>query len=88
MKYKSYREVMQAMNAGEMPRNYIGPKNFHILKQELFSLKNQYKPKSFTPSELEKMNEKIRNCVLQIERLPSYERVRLVKDVDEMLGKF
>lgn len=87
MECKSYRKIIKAMDTGKIPRRHLGPKNFHILRQELLSLKNQYKPKSFTSIELEEIDGIIRDRVEEIEQLSSREQFRLIKIVDSMLCK-
>jgi hypothetical protein len=86
MKYKSYREIMEAMNRGEIPRQHLGPKNFAVLKQELFSLKNEYKPQTFTEDEFNDWNKKLAERMEEIEQLSTSEKDRLIKEVDDMLN--
>lgn len=77
---------MIAMNNGDIPRKYLGPKNFYVLKQELFSHKNQYKPKTFTEKELNEWCNKLFEQIEEIEQLPNSEKVQLYKEVDAMLN--
>ena len=86
MRYKSSREIMKAMNDGEIPRKHLGPKNFHILKQELFSHKNQYQPQTFTEKELTDWNNTLFEKLEEIDQLSNSEKAQLFKEVDEMLN--
>lgn len=85
MKFKSAREIMQAMNNGDIPRQHLGPKNFHILKQELFSLKNEYNPNTFTEKEMDNWNKKMAARLEEIEHLSGSEKEQLFTEVNEML---
>ena len=84
-KYNTSREIMQAMNEGKIPRQHLGPKNFLILKQELFSLKNEYTPDTFTEEELTKWNYSMSARMEEIEQLSSSEKKQLLSEVDKML---
>ncbi len=84
-KYNSSREIMTAMNDGDIQRKYLGPKNFYILKQELFSLKNMYNPDTFTETELTDWNNALFERLEEIDQLPDSEKKQLFKEVDEML---
>lgn len=86
MKYKSYREIMEAMNRGDIPRQHLGPKSFEVLKQEFFSLKSEYKPQTFTEDEFNDWNKKLAERMEEIEQLSPSEKDRLVKEVDDMLN--
>lgn len=86
MKYKSAREVMIAMNNGEIPRKHLGPKNFLILKQELFSIKNEYNPNTSTAREIEDWDNTMFDRLEEIDQLPTAEKEQLFKEVDIMLG--
>ena len=86
MKYKSYREILEAMNRGEIPRQHVGPKSFEVLKVELFSHKNEYKPQTFTEDELNDWNKTLAEKMEEIEQLSPSEKDRLVKEVDDMLN--
>jgi len=86
MKYKSAREIMEAMNRGDIPRKHIGPKNFYVLKQELFSLKNEYTPETWTEEELNDWNKRLAERMEEIEQLPESEKDKLLKEVDDMLN--
>lgn len=83
--YKSAREIMRAMNEGVIPRAHLGAKNFHVLKQELFSLKNEYKPDTFTEKEFVAWNKKISDRLVEVEQLPISEKEKLLVEVDKML---
>lgn len=84
-KYNTSREMMEAMNNGDIPRQHLGPKNFYILKQELFSLKNEYNPETFTEEELTKWNGTLAARMEEIEQLSDSEKEELLKEVDKML---
>jgi len=84
-KYNTSREIMTAMNEGIIPRQHLGPKNFYILKQELFSLHNEYNPDTFTNRELEEWNNKMATRIEEIEQLSTTEQEQLFKQVDKML---
>jgi len=84
--YKSAREIMIAMNKGEIQRKHLGPKNFHILKQELFSHKNQYNPTTSTAAESIEWHQKLYDLVEEIEQLPESEQTQLFAEVDQMLN--
>ena len=86
MKYTSARELMQAMNEGKISRQHVGPKNFEVLKTELFSLKNEYKPQTFTEKEFDKWNKALAERMEEIEQLSSSEQKRLLQEVDDMLN--
>jgi len=83
--YKTAREIMQAMNDGDIPRKHLGPKNFHILKQELFSHKNQFKPQTFTEKESTDWFNTLCDMLEEITQLPNSEQKQLFKEVDKML---
>ena len=85
MKFKSAREMIKAMDDGDIPRQHLGPKNFHILKQELFSLKNEYNPNTSTGTELNEFYNKMAANLEEIQQLPTTEREQLLKEVDKML---
>jgi hypothetical protein len=85
MKYKSSREIMKAINDGDIPRQHLGPKNFYILKQELFSLYNEYKPDVFTQLEIDNWNKKLAERLEEIKYLSESEQKELYTKVDEML---
>lgn len=84
-KYNSSREIMTAMNDGDIPRMHLGPKNFYILKQELFSLKNEYNPDTFTETELTGWNIILFKRLEEIDQLPNSEKKQLFREVDKML---
>ena len=84
--YKSARSIMEAMNAGKIQRQHLGEKNFYVLKQELFSHKNQYKPNTFTPDESIAWDNKLYGLLEQISKLSESEQNTLYKEVDNMLG--
>ena len=86
MKYKSYREIMEAMNRGEIPRQHLGPQTFETLKAYLFGLKNEYKPQAFTEDELNDWNKRLAAIKDEIEKLSPSEKDRLIKEVDDMLN--
>lgn len=83
--YKSARDMMRAMNEGVIPRAHLGPKNFYILKQELFSLKNEYKPDTFTEKEFVTWNKKMSDRLVEVEQLSVPEKEQLLVEVDKML---
>ena len=83
--YKSARDMMRAMNEGKIPRAHLGPKNFLVLKQEIFSLKNEYKPDTFTEKEFVAWNKKMSDRIVEAEQLPAAEMEQLLKEVDKML---
>ncbi len=83
--YKSAREMMQAMNNGEIPRAHLGAKNFHILKQEIFSLRNEYNPDTFTEKEFVAWNKTMADRLVEVEQLSTTEKEQLLKEVDKML---
>ena len=85
MKYNTSREIMKAMNDGIIPRQHLGPKNFYILKQELFSLYNEYNPDTSTEKELTEWNVTLAARIEEIEQLPASEKEQLFKEVDKML---
>ena len=85
MKYNTSREIMKAMNDGIIPRQHLGPKNFHILKQELFSLYNEYNPNTSTDKELTKWSYTLAARIEEIEQLSVSEKEQLLKEVDKML---
>ncbi len=70
MKYTSARELMQAMNESKTPRQYLGPKNFEVLKAKLFSLKNEYVPQTFTKKEFDEWNKVLAERMEEIEQYP------------------
>jgi len=84
-KYNTSREIMEAMNSGKISRQHLGPKNFHILKQELFSLRNEYNPDTSTDEELNNWNIKLAARMAEIEQLSGSEKEQLLKEVDKML---
>lgn len=77
---------MQDMNEGIIPRQHLGPKNYQILKQELFSLKNEYTPETFTDKELINWNNNLAARIEEIEQLSETEQEQLFRKVDEMLN--
>lgn len=83
--YKSARDMMRAMNEGVIPRAHLGPKNFLVLKQEIFSLKNEYKPDTFTDKEFVIWNKKMSDRLVEVEQLSVPEKERLLVEVDKML---
>ena len=86
MKYGSAREMMQAMNNGELTNRHLGPKNFHILKQEIFSLKNEYNPDTWNEKEELEWNEAMSDRLSEVEQLTSpSQKEELLIAVDKML---
>lgn len=85
-KYNTAREMMQAMNQGIIPRQHLGPKNFHVLKQELFSHLNEYNPDTSTDAELNDWNIKLAARIEEIEQLSTSKKKQLLKEVDKMLN--
>lgn len=85
-KYKTSREMINAMNDGIIPRQHLGPKNFYVLRQELFSLKNEYNPNTSTDEELNNWNIQMAARIEEIEQLLGSEQKQLLKNVDEMLN--
>lgn len=85
IKYKTAREIIKAMNNGIIPRQHLGSKNFHVLKQEIFSLKNQYNPNTFTSIELDNWNQMLAARMEEIEQLSTTKKEQLFKEVDKML---
>jgi len=86
MKFTSARELMEAMNNGEIPRQHLGPKSFEVLKTELFSLKNEYIPQTFTEEEFGTWNKKLAEKMEEIEQLSKPDQEKLLKQVDDMLN--
>ena len=84
-KYNTAREIIAAMNEGIIPRQHLGPKNFYILKQEIFSLRNEYTPNTFTEAELNDWNTKMAARMEEIEQLPASEKKQLFSEVVKML---
>ncbi len=84
-KYNTSREMMEAMNNGDIPRAHLGPKNFHILKQEIFSLHNEYTPDTFTEKEFVEWNKKMADRLVEVEQLSGSEKDQLLSEVDKML---
>ncbi len=84
-KYQNARQVMEAMDRGDIPRKYLGTKTSAALKQELFSLKNEYNPKTFTDEEEVIWNTKLGLVMEGIEKLSGSQKDNLLKEVDKML---
>lgn len=85
-KYKSARELSKAISNGDIPRSRIGPGNFAILKTELFSMKNSYKPDTMTDKELLDYNKNLAEKIEQVETLTTSEQNELFEQVDAMLN--
>ena len=86
MKYSSAREIMESMNNGNIIRQHLGPKSFDVLKTELFSLKNRYKPQTFTEAEFDEWNKTLAQRMEEIEQLPTSEQEKMMQEVDDMLN--
>ena len=84
--YKSAREITKAITDGDIPPSRIGPGNFAILKQELFSMRNEYKPLTMTDKELLDYNKRLAEKIEQIATLSSGEQTQLYEQVDKMLN--
>ncbi len=54
----SPREIAKKISKGIIPKQHIGKKTLAVLQQELFSLKNEYNPKTMTNKEFEKWSKK------------------------------
>ncbi len=84
-KYTTAREIMRAMDNGDIPRAHLGQKNFFVLKQEIFSLKNEYNPDTFTDKEFISWNKNMADRLVEVEQLVESEKEQLLKEVDKML---
>lgn len=82
----SYREIAQEISNGTLSPRYLGTKTFEALKQELFSLRNQWNPNAWTQAELSEYNQTLTDLVAQIEKLDEHQRFSLNQDVDTMLN--
>lgn len=85
MQYKSAREMIKDMDNGIIKRQHLGAKNFYVLKQELFSLKNEYTPSEFTEEESNKWNITLAARLEEVEQLSLSEQGQLSKLVNKML---
>lgn len=85
VKYKSSREMMQAMNEGKISRQHLGVKNYYVLKQEIFSLKNEYNPNTSTEAEQNDWNIQIAARLEEVEQLTGSDQKTLLKEIDKML---
>jgi len=83
--YKSARELMRAMDEGKIPRGHLGPKNFYVLKQEIFSLLNEYHPDTFAEKEFVAWNKKMADRLVEVEQLIGSEKEQLLIEVNKML---
>jgi len=69
MKYSSPREIMKAMNDGEITRHDLAPKTFETVKAELFSLFNRITETS-TEKEEEEWRKTYYELISSLSQLP------------------
>ena len=82
----TYREIAQQISNGSLSPRHLGEKSFEVLKQELFSLKNQWNPNTWSESEKIDHNQILTDLVNQIEKLDDHQKFILNEDVDSMLN--
>ena len=85
-KYKSARELMEAMNTGEIPREHIGKKSVLVLKQELFSLENSFNYDTMSDEERDTYYSKMGSIIEEISKLSRSDADEVMEGVDKMLN--
>ena len=82
---KSAREIAKMITDGIIPPRHIGTKTPEVLQQELFALKNRYKPQTWLPKEQKEWKESFLDTMAGIEKLSGDKREKLLDDVHRML---
>ncbi len=84
-KYGSARELMEAMERGEIPRRHLGKKTIEVVRQELFSLQNRYKPQTMTDKEIDEWNAEVANTLGESKNFTAAEWEQMMGQVNRML---
>jgi hypothetical protein len=82
----SYRKIALKISDGILTPRHLGEKTYEVLKQELFSLRNQWNPNTWTEEETTEYNQSLIDLVAQIEKLDDHQKFILNEDVDSMLN--
>ena len=79
------REIAREISSGIRQAQFIGTYTYEILKQSLFSLKNEWNPDAWTESEKLDHEKSLNNLIAEIGSLDDHQKQRLYDDVDSML---
>ena len=90
--YKSAREFAEAISKGEIPASFNGTPTYEVLRQQLFSLKNEYNPQGwisntgYVDPKLQKWNQRMADTLKGVSKLTTDEQTKLNDEVDKMLS--
>lgn len=79
------REIAKKISKGIIPKQHLGKKTLAVLQQELFSLKNEFKPRTMTNKDWEKWNKKYDNFLNSADILNGKEYRSIQAEIKKML---
>ncbi len=84
-KRKSARKISKEISQGERKPQHLGKKSFAVLQQEIFSLKNSFKPQTMTNSDWINFSAKLDSIKKGIEKLEDKKQQRsLANEIDKL----
>ena len=86
-KRKSAREISKEISQGKIKPQHLGKKSFAVLQQELFSLKNSYKPRTMTNTDWIKFSANLDSIKKGIEKLEDKKQQRSLNNEIEKLSQ-